>query len=135
MGNDAILERLNADWPASVATLRGVAVAFSESDETLDMEFEAVEMFCHSGDVVQGGYITGMLDAVMAYSVIGIPDVCKMVATLEIKVNFMSAGRPGPMLAKGRVIHRGRSIAFLAGELYQKNRLIATATSTVKLLK
>jgi len=135
MDNSTILEMLNADWPPSVTTLRGAAVAFDQGKETLDMEFEAAEMFCHSGDVVQGGYITGMLDAVMAYTVIGVPDVCKMVATLEIKVNFMSAGRPGAMHAVGKVIHRGGSIAFLAGELYQKDRLIATATSTVKLLR
>lgn len=31
-------------------------------------------MFCHSGDVIQGGYIKAMLDALMAYVVIGLPE-------------------------------------------------------------
>ena len=44
-------------------------------------------------------------------------------------------GNPGKMTGTGRIVHHGRSIAYLDAELRQEDRLIATATSTVKLLR
>ncbi len=37
--------------------------------------------------------------------------------TLELKVSFLRPAAPGRMVGTGRVVHRGGSIAFLAGEL------------------
>ena len=135
MTDQEIIDWLNGQWPNSVITLTGLATGFDQNAKQLTMSFEAVDMFCHSGDIVQGGYITGMLDAAMAYAVIGLPETCSGVATLEIKVNFLRVGNPGPMAATGRVVHLGRSIAYLDGELHQNGQLIATATSTVKLIR
>lgn len=135
MTDDEIAARLNAEWPNSVTTLDGWATGFDQDKKTLEMSFTATELFCHSGDIVQGGYITGMLDAAMAYAIIGLPGVCDGVATLEIKVNFLAPGHPGTMTGVGRIVHHGKSIGYLDGELRQDGRLIATATSTVKLLR
>ena len=135
MTNDEIVALLNGQWPPSVETLRGQATDFDQDDSTLAMCFETDERFCHSGDIVQGGYISGMLDAVMAYAAIGMPDLCDGVATLEMKVSFMRAGRNGSFAGTGRVVHAGRNIAYLDGELYQAGKLVAAATSTVKLLR
>ena len=135
MNNKIILTELNANWPPCVLTLNGVGTDFNQEAEMLNMSFSAKKKFCHSVDIVQGGYITAMLDAVMAYALMGIPGVCTGVATLEIKVNFIAPGHSGDMAAKGWVVNRGRSIGFLAGELFQHDKLIANATSTVKLIQ
>jgi uncharacterized protein (TIGR00369 family) len=135
MTNDDVVNFLNGQWPPSIDTLRGVATTFDLDQRRLDMSFETDERFCHSGDIVQGGYISGMLDGAMAYAAIGVPDLCDMVATLEIKVSFMRTARNGRFSGNGRVIHAGRSIAYLDGELYQNDMLVAAATSTVKLIK
>ena len=135
MDNTEALADLNANWPNSVKTLGGYGERFDQDAKTLEMSFEANDSFCHSGNIVQGGYITGMLDAAMAYAMIGLPGACEGVATLEIKVNFMVVGNPGRMTGIGRIVHQGRSIAYLSGELHQNGRLIATATSTVKLIQ
>ncbi len=135
MTDAEILAWLNNQWPNSVTTLDGYGERYDQERKTLEMTFTAIDAFCHSGNVVQGGYITGMLDAAMAYAMIGWPDTCDGVATLEIKVNFISVGNPGKMKGVGRIVHHGRSIAYLDGELHQDDRLIATATSTVKLLR
>jgi uncharacterized protein (TIGR00369 family) len=134
MNNNEIVEFLNHQWPPAVKTLRGIAISYHLEDRSLRMDFEADPNFCHSGDIVQGGYITGMLDAVMAFSAIGHPQLCDWVATLEIKVNFIAPGRNGKFSAIGSVVHGGQSIGYLEGKLYQQERLIATATSTVKFL-
>ncbi len=135
MTNNEVLAWLNDRWPNSVKTLDGYGERYDQERKTLEMSFTAIEAFCHSGNVVQGGYITGMLDAAMAYTMIGWPGTCDGVATLEIKVNFISVGNPGKMKGVGRIVHHGRSIAYLDAELHQEDRLIATATSTVKLLR
>ena len=135
MNDEQILAKLNAQWPNSVTTLDGHGQRYDQENKTLEMSFTAIDAFCHSGNIVQGGYITGMLDAAMAYAMIGWPDACDGVATLEIKVNFMTPGHPGKMNAIGRIVHHGRSIAYLDAELRQEGRLIATANSTVKLVR
>ncbi len=135
MNDNKILENLNGQWPPSVTTLGGHGLEFDQNVKTLQMSFQAIPNFCHSQDIVQGGYITGMLDAVMAYAVIGLPDVCQGVATLEIKVNFIAPGHPGEFESVGQVVHLGRSIAYLSGELRQNQKLVATATSTIKLIR
>jgi|TARA_B110000971_G_scaffold215458_1_gene248924 uncharacterized protein (TIGR00369 family) len=128
-----IVAFLNSQWPPSVNTLEGYATEFDTRSNTLEMSFVAKPEFCHSGDIVQGGYITGMLDAVMAYSVFGCPKVDAQVATLELKVSFFSTGNSGKLRGIGRISKLGRSISFLSGELYQGEKQIAAATSTVKM--
>ncbi|MFT5112523.1 MAG: acyl-CoA thioesterase [Parasphingorhabdus sp.] len=135
MTNEEVVKFLNGQWPPSVDTLKGIATGFDRDEMRLKMDFETDLRFCHSGDVVQGGYISGMLDAVMAYAAIGMPGLCNMVATLEIKVSYMQTARNGEFTGSGRVIHAGRSIAYLDGELYQSGKLVAAATSTVKLMR
>jgi uncharacterized protein (TIGR00369 family) len=132
-GNDIVVF-LNSQWPPSVNTLKGHATNFDANTNTLEMSFVAKPEFCHSGDIVQGGYISGMLDSVMAYSVYGCPTVEALVATLELKVSFFNVGNSGSLRGIGRIIKLGRSISFLSGELYQGEKQIAAATSTVKML-
>jgi uncharacterized protein (TIGR00369 family) len=134
MKSKKIIDYLNSQWPPSVLTIGGKAKDYNIKNQTLEMTFNAKPIFCHSKDIVQGGYISGMLDAVMAYTVIGLPTAKVMVSTLELKVSFISAGHPGLLTAKGKIIHLGRSIGFLSGELFQNEKLIAMGTSTVKIL-
>lgn len=134
MTDDDVVIFLNGQWPPAVQTLQGHATDFCLKQNTLNMQFETKPEFCHSGDIVQGGYVSGMLDAVMAFAAIGSPDICEWVATLEIKVNFVAPARNGKFTASGRVVHSGRSIGYLSGELFQYSKLVATATSTVKLI-
>jgi len=89
---------------------------------------------CHSGGIVQGGFVTGWLDAVMALACMAKcgPDV--LVLSLEIKVNFLNSAKIGKLISTAKVIKNTKSIAFLEGKLEDtKNNIIATATSTAKL--
>ena len=135
MTNDDVVIFLNGQWPPAVQTLQGNATGFCLERNSLEMQFETKPEFCHSEDIVQGGYLSGMLDAVMAFAAIGSPDVCDWVATLEIKVNFIAPGRNGKFTGSGKVVHCGRNIGYLSGELFQDSKLVATATSTVKLIR
>ena len=54
-------------------TLGMKVVNFSSEPPTIEAEFEAKHEFTHSeGKVVQGGFVTGMLDAPMAHLLMGL---------------------------------------------------------------
>ncbi|MBN35648.1 MAG: hypothetical protein CMM46_12935 [Rhodospirillaceae bacterium] len=135
MTNDDILAWLNDQWPPCVDVLSGNGVAYDKDRRELVMTYVATPEHCHSVDIVQGGFVSAMLDATMAYAVMGTQDVAEGIATLEMKVSFMAPGRPGQMVCKGRPVKLGRSIGYLEGELFQNDELLATSTTTVKLLK
>ena len=54
--------------------------------------------------------------------------------TLDINVSFLGPSPPGKLICNARILKQGRSIVYLASELYQKEKLVASATSTVKLV-
>ena len=88
--------------------------------------------YCHTnGTIAQGGFITAWLDAAMAHAVIHATGHRQTVFSLEIKVSFYEKVGPGDGWVEGRVIRRGRRVAFLEASLYSPAGLLAAeATST-----
>ncbi|MFO1327881.1 MAG: PaaI family thioesterase [Rubrivivax sp.] len=88
--------------------------------------------YCHSnGTIAQGGFITAWLDAAMAHAVIHDTEHAQTVYSLEIKVSFFEKVGPGEGRVTGRVIRRGRRVAFMEAELFNAaGQLAAQATST-----
>ncbi|MEO8557912.1 MAG: PaaI family thioesterase [Rhodospirillales bacterium] len=97
--------------------------------------FTARPEFCHSGDIVQGGFLTGMVDTAMAHAAIARAHFTMAVPTLELKISFFEPGHPGVLFAEGWVVRWGRSIAFLEGTLTDEyGAVIVKASSTIKLI-
>ncbi|WBH16483.1 PaaI family thioesterase [Sphingomonas radiodurans] len=98
------------------------------------LEYRAGEHMCHSGGVVQGGFVTGWIDAAMAHAAIamGGPDIAPM--TLELKVSFFAPARPGIVVAEAWVERRGRTTCFFEGRLLDTTgKVLAKASSTLML--
>ncbi|WP_256926695.1 PaaI family thioesterase [Sphingomonas sp. TZW2008] len=98
------------------------------------LEYRAGMHMCHSGGVVQGGFVSGWIDAAMAHAAIamGGPDVSPM--TLELKVSYFAPARPGLVIAEGWVERRGRSTCFFEGRLLDESgKVLAKASSTLML--
>src|SRR6185312_1342393 len=81
------------------------------------MHFRATMDMCHSGGIVQGGFITGWIDSAMAHVVMASSNWEVSPLSLEIKISFLASGRPGLMIAEAWVEKRGKSLAFLEGTL------------------
>ncbi len=94
--------------------------------------FTVKREYCHTnGTIAQGGFITAWLDAAMAHAVLNDSDQALNVASLEIKVSFLERVGPGPGIVHGRVVRRGKRVAFMEGDLYNPDgKLAAQATST-----
>ena len=100
------------------------------------MTFDISDELTHSGGkIVQGGFITAMLDTTMAHLLIFVKKGEYNPLTLNINVAFVASGSPGIFTAKAKIEKLGNSIVFTSGSLHQEDKLIATATSTNKLIK
>lgn len=99
------------------------------------IEVEAEMRMCHSGGVVQGGFVTGWIDAAMARAAMCITDFQQTPMSLEIKVSFFAPATPGLLVAEGWIERRGRSTMFAEGNL--KNAagdIVAKGTSTIRMM-
>jgi molybdopterin converting factor subunit 1 len=97
--------------------------------------YEAREEFANHTGVVQGGFLAAMLDDAMGPAVVAQLGAGYFAPTLELKASFLRPARPGRLVALGRVVHLGRSIAFLAGSLEdEEGEQVATATATARVV-
>ncbi len=136
MSSDDSVERMNAHPPAVIRTLKGRVAAYAPERHELRMQFEIGLEFCHTVDIVQGGFITAMLDASMAHVVIAAERGKVRVSSIDIHVSFLRPARAGGFTAVGAIVKSGRTIAFLKAELFSdKGELVATATSSAHLTR
>ena len=136
MTDEELIRHLNANAPPASHTLGGKVVACDRDLRTASLEFSANGEMCNPNDVVQGGFVCGMLDAAMANALFCHFGEVKGFATLEIKVSYLDAAHPGKLIARGKLRKLGKSIAFLEAELADADgKLLATANSTAKLGK
>ena len=99
------------------------------------MEFQAIYDFTHSdGEVVQGGFVTGMLDAPMAHLLMGLFKFQIIPMTLDINVSFLAPTKQGKLVASAEVLQLGKSTAFMTSKLKQDGAVVASSTSTVRLV-
>lgn len=99
------------------------------------VEYLAGLHMCHSGGVVQGGFITGWIDAAMAHAVMAMTGFEMTPMSLELKVSFFAPARPGPVFAEAWVEQKGKSTCFVEGRLKDGNgTVLAKASSTIRLI-
>lgn len=131
-----MIPALNARRPACLDMLGGKVVAVDRDAGTCTMTFDIGTDFCHSVDIIQGGFVTAMLDAAASHAAFALVDGVTALATLEIKVSFLEPSRAGVYRAVGIINRVGQSTAFLSGELYtDEGRLTAMATTTARLIR
>ena len=136
MSSDEIVDLMNANPPAVIRSLKGRVAAYAAEKRELRMEFHIGVEFCHTVDIVQGGFITAMLDASMAHAVLASEHFKVRVSSIDINVSFLRPARAGAFAAVGSIVKAGRSVAFLNAELFSdKGELVATATSSAHLTR
>jgi uncharacterized protein (TIGR00369 family) len=132
----SIIDGLNDRAPEFIKLLGGRVVEIDKQQQSCTFEFNIGHQLCHSVDIVQGGFVTAMLDATMSHTAFGIQNDIVNVATLEIKVSFFEPSRAGHFRCVGRLRKVGRSTGFMEAELYNADGLLtASATTTAKLVR
>lgn len=99
------------------------------------IEYTAGMHMCHSGGVVQGGFICGWIDAAMAHAAMAGDGADMTPMSLELKVSFFAPARPGLVIAEGWIERRGKSTCFAEGRLLNPaGDVLAKGTSTIRLI-
>ena len=110
----------------------GVEMVFFEDGQS-ELRFAPEPEHNNSFNVVHGGAVMTLLDVAMATAARSVERTSGAV-TIEMKTSFMRAA-VGPLTAKGRLIHRTRSMAFTEAMVYDaKEVLCAHSTGTFKLV-
>ncbi len=136
MPDSSMVEKLNENQLDFIRLLGGQVLTLDPDAQTCTFEFNIDHSLCHSGDIVQGGFVTAMLDAAMSHACFGLLENVISVATLEIKVSFFEPSRAGKFRCVGQLKKIGRSTGFLEGQLYSEDGVLtATATTTAKLIR
>jgi len=133
---EMMIKQLNARGPKFLGMLGGQLVDVDADKTACTFEFNISKDFCHSIDVVQGGFVTAMLDAAMSHAVFICDQEILNVSSLEIKTSYLEATRAGKLRVEGWVIKQSYKTAFMEGHLYNEdNDLTATASSVAKLIR
>ena len=122
--------------PPAAATLGFKLLDIDPDQGTIRVQFEAKTEFTNPMGNVQGGFLAAMLDDTLGPALVATLPKDHFAPTIELKVNFIRGAKPGRLIGVGRVVSRGGTIAFLAGELTtEQGELIATATATARIVK
>lgn len=130
------LDRLNDNLAPFMVVLGGHVAEFDAEQKSVLLTFNVGKQFCHSGDIVQGGFITAMLDAAMTHSVFACDDQVVTLSSLEISTRYLEVTRAGPLKAVGRIVRLSYKMAFLDGQLFDHaDTLLATTHSVAKVFR
>ena len=131
---DAVAGRIP---PPPAAQMLGWAIEdIDPAAGTVRVSFDAKPAFCNPMGNIQGGFLAAMLDDTMGPALIATLELGEFAPTLELKVSYLRPARPGRLVCTGRVVHRGGTVAFLAGDLSDtEGTLLATASATARIVR
>jgi uncharacterized protein (TIGR00369 family) len=118
--------------PPPAAVLLGWKLVEVDPDAgTIEVAFTATEQFLNPAGDVQGGFLAAMLDDTLGPALVATLGEGEWAPTVDLQVQFLRPAKPGALYGRGRVVRRGRDIAFLAGDLRAEGgQVVATATAT-----
>ena len=110
MNSNDQIARLNEHKPPFIELLNGKIIAADDEAQSCTFEFLPTTGHCHSVDVVQGGFITVMLDAAMSHAIFAHlgPEGVIALSTLELTTRYHSItrGGKGPVYARAGFVKR-----------------------------
>jgi uncharacterized protein (TIGR00369 family) len=129
-----VMEGRSAPPPAA-STLGFKLLEIDEHKGTIRVQFAAPPEFVKPMGDIHGGFLAAMLDDTLGPALVATLGKDHFAPTIELKVNFVRPAQVGTLIGTGRVVARGGSIAFLAGELStEQGDLVATATATARIV-
>ena len=134
MNKEAIIQRMNSFRPPFLDLFECVIADVNPGEGTCVMNFNISRQYCHSGNIIQGGFITAMLDSVSSHAAFGLNANVVKLSTLELKVSYFAPSLSGKYKAVGKIEKLTRNFAFLSADLFnEKGERTASLTSTAKL--
>lgn len=134
-GSDVLLDVIAGRGPMPPAAELLGWEALSIEPGRVRVRYTARDSFYNPMGTVQGGFLAAMLDDAMGPALFTLLEEGQHAPTVEMKVNFLRPARAGTLIAEGRVVHKGGSVAFVEGELRTEDGgLVATSTATLRIV-
>lgn len=130
---DAIEGRV--DLPPATSTLGFEIIAVDPDAGTIEVGFLAADTFLNPVGVIQGGFLAAMLDETLGPALIATLGPDQFAPTADLHIQFLRPAKPGRLIGRGRVVRKGRDLAFMSGELVDESGevvAVATATATIR---
>ncbi len=123
------------DFGAEIPFVRelGFVLARMEQGES-ELHYEVRPQHMNSFAVAHGGAVMTLLDVALATAARSVAPELGIV-TIEMKTSFMQPAR-GRLVARGRLLHRTRSLAFVEGTVHDaEGRACSQATGTFRYVR
>ena len=122
-------------FPPPVAKLIGMQLE-SAGDGECVMSLEAEERHENPMGTLHGGILCDLADGAMGMAFFSTLEEGESFTTLELKINYVRPFWTGRLVAKGRVVSRGRTVGLTECDVEDVDgRLIARASSTCMALR
>jgi uncharacterized protein (TIGR00369 family) len=103
---------------------------------TIEVGFTADDRFANPAGTVQGGFLAAMLDDTQGPALFAMTGGAIYAPTIDFTIAFIKPARPGPFVARGRVVNLGKTIAFTEAELFDEaGELVARATFSNRVMR
>jgi len=123
------------DPPPSAKLLGWTLLEADPDSGRVKVAFQGRDSFLNPAGFIQGGMLSAMLDDTISSTVAARTGGKLFSTTIDMTVSFVAPARPGRLIGEGRIVHMGKSIAFLEGELRDDDgRLLARATASARLV-
>ena len=125
---------LNRNAPAFIRLLGGEVTELALDEQKATFVFTVPLEYCHSGDIVQGGFVTAMLDAAMSHAAFGTNRTITGLASINISTQYLGICRGNqPLKVSGWIRQATHRTAFFEGHIVSADgSLVATAQSVAK---
>lgn len=132
MNDETLVAAMNARKPRFLDLLGGELVSIDPDAQSCEFHFCVPLDYCHSGNVVQGGFVAAMLDAAVSHAAFGGDPSIKSLATLELTTHYAGVTRGEQrLIVTGQVHKMTYKTAFLDGEIVDANGDITAMVRSV----
>ena len=128
---EQIIAESNRHGPKFISMMGGKLVDVDTEKCACTFEFDIGKNFCHSIDIVQGGFVTAMLDAAMSHAMFLHDPAIIGLSSLEIKTTYLEPTWVGKLRVEGWSIKQGYKIVFMEGHVYDEDNVLTATASTV----
>ena len=110
-------------------------LSFKKIDEkTFEFSIKILENYLNTGGIAHGGFIATIADTGMGNAA-HISAGNKRCVTINLDIKFISAGKLNEeLVGKVKVLKRTKTLVFISSEIFNSDKIVASASGTWKIL-
>ena len=110
-------------------------LSFKKIDEkNFEFSIKILENYLNTGGIAHGGFIATIADTGMGNAA-NISAGNKRCVTINLDIKFISAGKLNEeLVGKVKVLKRTKTLVFISSEIFNSEKIVATASGTWKIL-